>query len=153
MNTTNPPTTVLIFVFSFLCFLFFPGTVWKTSPWRWSLLPNKSLYIHVYVWQFQTKTSLQSLFKLDIKNAVMKRHQLSVYYLFAKRHNTQTLGKFPFRGCASPIPRPCMAHTSPIQGTLLSTTWHIRYVAHDYWGERCMCGVTVGHNTANSSQG
>ena len=32
----------------FLCFLFFPGTVWKTSPWRWSLLPNKSLYIYIY---------------------------------------------------------------------------------------------------------
>ena len=43
-----------------------------------------------HVWQFQTKTSLQYLFKLDIKNVMMKQHQLSAYYLFVKRHNPQT---------------------------------------------------------------
>ena len=30
-----------------LCFLFFPGTVWKTFPWRWSQLPNKSIYMYM----------------------------------------------------------------------------------------------------------
>ena len=31
-------------------FLFFPGTVWKTSPWRCSLLPYICIHIRVYVY-------------------------------------------------------------------------------------------------------
>ena len=60
-----------------LCFLFFPGTVWKISPWRWSLLPNKRLYIltglvtldveiHDYVSMMQT-----------VVDSLVQSHQLA----------------------------------------------------------------------------